>query len=114
MIGLLLGEMLEQMGHQVCAIELTEAAAVIAAAQYRPDLMIVDARMGAGSGVAAVEIILRSGFVPHFFTSGNISKVKAVRPDAVVLEKPFGELELAAAIARTLDIAPTLSLTAAT
>lgn len=107
MIGMLLAEMLEQMGHDVCAVETTKAGAEAAAAQYRPDLMIVDARLGDGSGVSAVEEILRTGFVPHFFVSGNISKVKALRPDAMVLQKPFGGAELVRAIQSTLDAAAT-------
>ena len=114
MIGMLLAEMLEEMGHDVCAIEATEAAAVTAAARYRPDLIIADARIGDGSGISAVEKILRTGFVPHMFASGNISKVKALRPDAVVLEKPFGETELTRAIQHALDIAATPLLTETT
>ena len=110
MIAMLLAEMLEEMGHDVCAIEVTEAAAVTAAAQYRPDLMIVDVRMGDGSGVSAVEKILRTGFVPHLFTSGNISKIRALRPDAVALEKPFREAELTCAIQRAIEIAATPTL----
>ena len=110
MIGMLLAEMLEAMGHDVCAIETTEAAAVTAAAQYRPDLMVVDARIDDGSGVSAVDRILRTGFVPHLFISGNISNIRALRPDAVVLEKPFRELELTRAIQRAIDIAATPSL----
>ena len=110
MIGMLLAEMLKAMGHDVCAIETTEAAAVTAAAQYRPDLMVVDARIDDGSGVSAVDRILRTGFVPHLFISGNISNIRALRPDAVVLEKPFRELELTRAIQRAIDIAATPSL----
>jgi CheY-like chemotaxis protein len=110
MIGMLLAEMLEALGHGVCAIETTEAAAVTAAAQYRPDLMIVDARIDDGSGVSAVDKILRTGFVPHLFISGNISNIRALRPNAVVLEKPFRELELTRAIQRAIDIAATPSL----
>jgi two-component system, response regulator PdtaR len=110
MIGMLLAEMLEAMGHEVCAIETTEAAAVTAAAEYRPGLMIVDARMGKGSGVSAVDKILRTRCVPHLFISGNISKISALRPDAVVLEKPFREPELTRAIQRAIDIAATPSL----
>ncbi len=110
MIGILLAEMLEGMGHDVCAIETTEAAAVSAASEYRPGLMIVDAWLGDGSGVSAVERILRTGFVPHLFTSGNVKKIRALRPDAVVLEKPFREPELARAIQRALDIQATPSL----
>lgn len=105
MLGVLLTEMLEEMGHDVCALETTEAGAVAAAAQYRPDLMILDARLGAGSGVSAVEEILRTWIVPHFFMSGNVSKVKALKPDTEVLEKPFNEAELARAIQRVLGVA---------
>ena len=110
MIGMLLAEMLEAMGHDVCAIETTEAAAVTAAAQYRPDLMIVDARIDDGSGASAVDKILRTGFVPHLFISGNISNIRALRPDAVVLEKPFREAELTCAIQRAIEIAATPTL----
>jgi two-component system, response regulator PdtaR len=105
MISMLLAEMLEEMGYDVCAIEATVAGAVTAAAQYRPDLMIVDGRLGDGSGVLAVEEILRTGFVPHVFISGNISRVQALRPGAVVLQKPFNEAELTRAIQRALDAA---------
>jgi DNA-binding response OmpR family regulator len=93
------------MGHEVCAIETSRSGAVAAAAQYRPDLMIVDARLGDGSGIAAVEEILRTGFVPHLFISGNISRVEALKPGAAVLQKPFHEAELTRAIQRALDAA---------
>ena len=51
LIGLLLGDMLEVMGYEVCAIEATEIAAVSAAARCEPDLLIVDANLREGSGV---------------------------------------------------------------
>jgi DNA-binding response OmpR family regulator len=98
MIGMVLAEMLEDMGHEVCAIEATEADAVIAAVRCRPDLMIVDAQLGDGSGVSAVEKIGRTGSIPHLFVSGDISSVKALRPGAVALQKPFHEADLARAI----------------
>ena len=103
MIGILLAGMLEEMGHDVCAIAGTEADAVTAALNHRPDLMIVDARLGEGSGIIAVDQILCSGFVPHLFISGNISKVKAMKPHAVMLEKPFREIDLTRGIQRALD-----------
>lgn len=98
LIGQLVGEMLEEMGHTICAIETSEANAVRAAAQYHPDLMIVDARLGNGSGIAAVDTVLKTGFVAHLFISGNIAKVRAQRPDAILLEKPFHEPQLMIAI----------------
>jgi CheY-like chemotaxis protein len=43
MIAMLLADMFAAMGHDVCAIERTEAGAVAAATLCKPDLMIVDA-----------------------------------------------------------------------
>jgi CheY-like chemotaxis protein len=101
-IGVLLGEMLEGMGYDVCAIEATEADAVLAAARCRPDLMIVDVQLGEGSGVAAVDAIHRIGAVPHVFVSGNISSIRALRPDSISLQKPYRESELAMVIQQAL------------
>jgi CheY-like chemotaxis protein len=104
-IGMLLAEVLAGMGHDVCAIEATEADAVTAAARCRPDLMIVDVQLGDGSGVFAIEKILRTGFVPHVFVSGDTLGVRALRPGAVVIQKPFRESDLARAILRALGAA---------
>jgi len=104
LIGQLLAETLAGMGHDVRAIASTEAAAVAAAVRCRPHLMIVDARLSDGSGVSAVEAILRAGPVPHVFVTGDPSNVQALRPDAVVVEKPFCEADLALAIERALGV----------
>jgi CheY-like chemotaxis protein len=100
MIGLLLSEMLEDMGHTICGIEANETAAVAAAAWHHPDLMIVDARLGHGSGVDAMARILQSGFIPHLYMTGNIAWVLARAPTAIVLQKPFGEADLRRGILR--------------
>jgi CheY-like chemotaxis protein len=84
LIGMLFADVLAEMGHEVCAIEANEANAV-------------------GSGISAVEKIRRTGFVPHVFVSGDVSSVRARRPDAVVIQKPFREPELARAIQRALS-----------
>jgi CheY-like chemotaxis protein len=96
-IGMLLGEMLEELGHHVCAIEETEGAAVRAAKKHKPDLMIVDVQLGAGSGIAAVEEILRGGPVPHLFMSGERLELAGM---GSMLQKPFLEADLVAAIER--------------
>jgi DNA-binding response OmpR family regulator len=103
LIGMLFADVLAAMGHDVCAIEATEADAVAAAARYKPDLMIVDARLRDGSGVSAVEEILRTGWVPHVFVSGETSSVHALRPGSVVIQKPFRDIDLDRAIQRALD-----------
>lgn len=104
MIGALLGEMLAGMGHAVCATESTEAGAVTAAVRCQPDLMIVDVRLGSGSGVRATDEILRGGSIPHVFVSGDISALAAERPRAVAIQKPFRAAELARAIQRALSV----------
>src|SRR5947207_1246054 len=102
----MLAELLACMGHDVCATAATEAEAVSAAARCRPDLMIVDSGLGRGSGVAAVEEILRAGPVAHVFVSGDAGRVRTHHQDAVVIRKPFGGAELARAIDLALAAAP--------
>ena len=63
-IGGLLAETLEGLGHIVCAVETNVAEAVAAASHWRPDLMIVDVGLGEASGLIAVKEILRSGIRP--------------------------------------------------
>lgn len=103
LIGMLLADVLGAMGYDVCAVEETEAGAVAAAARCNPDLMIVDARLRQGSGVSAVEEILRTGWIPHVFVSGETSTIQALRPGAIVIQKPFRDMELNRAIQRALD-----------
>jgi CheY-like chemotaxis protein len=104
-IAMLLAEVLTGMGHDVCAIEVTEADAVAAAARCRPDIMILDARLGDGSGISAIEQILCTGFVPHVFVTGDALRVQTLRPGAVVIQKPFDEAALARAMQRALGAA---------
>jgi DNA-binding response OmpR family regulator len=106
LIAMLLGELLAGMGHDVCATAATEAEAVIAAHRYGPDLMIVDAGLGRGSGVSAVEEICRAEPLAHVFISGDAERVRLRQPDAVVVRKPFREEELARAIEIALAAPP--------
>jgi CheY-like chemotaxis protein len=102
MIGPLLAETLEDLGHIVCAVEVSAAAAVAAALRYHPDLMIVDVGLGEASGIAAVKEILREGFVPHVFVTGDLVRNLSLGPDAVLLQKPYRSSDIVAAIARAV------------
>jgi two-component system, response regulator PdtaR len=104
LIGMLLTEMLEGLGHSVCAVACTELEAVSAALRCRPNLMLVDARLRHGSGLSAVAEILRLGFIPHIFITGDTAEVQSLRPDAVIIDKPFREQDLIAGIRRALDL----------
>jgi DNA-binding response OmpR family regulator len=96
MIGMLLTEMLEEMGYKVCAVSATEEDAVADAGLFRPGLMIVDEHLREGSGVSAVERILRNGPVPCVFISG--APMDVGRCGVNVLRKPFLEEDLVRAI----------------
>jgi len=102
MIGALLAEMLAGMGYDVCGVEASEAGAVAAARSCSPDLIIMDAQLGDGSGVGAITRILSTGYVPHVFISGDVSRIRALNPGAIVLQKPFHEAQLARAIERAI------------
>ena len=97
-IGGLLAETLEGLGHTVCAVERNLANAVAAASNLRPDLMIVDVGLGKASGIAAVNEILRSGFVPHVFVTGDAVRGMPLGPDTVLIRKPFRVSDLDQAI----------------
>jgi CheY-like chemotaxis protein len=98
MIASLIADTLEAMGHEVCAIASTEASAVAAAVLHRPDLLLVDAHLGVGSGLAAVKTILLNGPVRHIFMTGDTLIGARLDPQAIALHKPFQDHDLARAI----------------
>ena len=106
MIGELLAETLEGLGHAVCALETNVADAVAAAWRHRPDLMIVDVGLGDASGIAAVKKILQSGFVPHVFVTGDTIRGVPLGPETILIQKPFRVPDLELAIQRALTAAP--------
>ncbi len=107
MIASLLGELIEALGHEVCAIESSESGAVAAARRSRPDLMIVDAHLQDGSGIAAVETITGNGHVPHIYVTGDAKAIRTLKPNATVMQKPYFELDLVLAIQSALTTATT-------
>lgn len=110
LIALFLKSVLEQMGHEVCATASTEKAAIEAAHRCAPDFVIADGRLHSGSGVAAVEEIVRARGenVPYLFLSGDTAGITARLPGAITLRKPFREAALAKAIERALEAAAVL------
>ena len=106
LIGLLMSDMLEEMGHSVCAVVASEQAAIAAAATHRPDLIIADASLAHGSGLAAMATILRVRWVPHIYMSGNPISWGVFPRDAVMLRKPFNLEDLVHAIFKAIHTPP--------
>lgn len=99
MIALFLADLLEGMGHEVVATVESAPKAVAAAATHHPDLIISDGNLREGSGVLAVEEILRARFVPHIFVTGDPYQLGAA-PSAIIVQKPFTADSLIRAIDR--------------
>ncbi len=95
-ISALIAQVLTELGHDVCGTARTEFEAIDAAARHAPDLMIVDAYLQAGSGVSAMDAILRRTAMPHIFITGGPRQI--IPPQATVLYKPFGTVGLTAAL----------------
>jgi CheY-like chemotaxis protein len=96
---MLLGELLEGFGHKICAIASTEIDAVAAAAEFTPDLLIVDANLRQGSGISAVRQITKACQVPHIFVTGDPRLVVAAIPEAIIIGKPYNLQTLVRAMA---------------
>jgi CheY-like chemotaxis protein len=102
-VAAVLAELLEMQGHSVCAIAATEADAVAAEFQFSPEMMIVDIQLRKGSGLGAVDRIQGRRHVAHVFVCGDASRIRALRPGATVIQKPYFEHDLTCAIQRALD-----------
>jgi FixJ family two-component response regulator len=105
MVAAALAELLETQGHSVCAIVATEADAVASAFQLSPEMMIVDVRLRKGCGLGAVDRILGFRLVAHIFVCGDAPTIRALRPGATVIQKPYFEQDLTRALQRALDAA---------
>jgi len=102
LISIYFAELLEEMGHEVCSIETTETSAVAAADRLKPDLLIVDVHLREGTGLHAVSTILKTGFVPHIYTTGDRTISGELTAGAIVLQKPFLDAALTQAISAAM------------
>ncbi len=102
-VATMLAEKLEALGHDVCAIDMTESDAVVSVCRFRPDLVVIDPWLGDGSGVTELDRHQVSA-VPQLFVSSDVPSVEESHPGAVVVEKSCQEHDLARAIRRALHI----------
>lgn len=100
LVALELQILVEDMGHQVCAVVDTEADAVREADATLPDLVIADIQLRQGNGVRAMERIAGRREVPVIFVSGNhtFTPNPQIRT-ACFIAKPFRVENLRKAVA---------------
>jgi CheY-like chemotaxis protein len=97
-IALLIEDRLRRLGCASVDFASTEADAVAAALCRRPDLITSDVRLIRGCGIAAVEAIRGSDYIPVIFITATAVGVRDRIHDAAVIEKPFVLRQLDAAL----------------
>ncbi|EWY41258.1 response regulator receiver [Skermanella stibiiresistens SB22] len=105
--AMLLEEMVEDLGFLVCGKAVSGPGAVMAAEDYRPDLILMDIRLANGTdGIdAAVEIRQRWGipslFMSAFSDHATMTRAQAADPVGFV-GKPYDDVRLRNALTAAL------------
>jgi CheY-like chemotaxis protein len=99
LVALNIEDSLSTMGVTSSETVTTEDQAVVTARRRTPDLITADVRLLRGSGIAAVRTILKDQTIPVVFITGNAESVLEEMPDAIVVQKPYRDSTLGAAIA---------------
>lgn len=102
LIGQSLQDMLQQLGFTTFSFARSEDAAVLGANAQTIDLITADVRLLPGDGVNAVEAICDRREIPVIYITGFAEELEDRLPDAIVVQKPVRENELAAAVDRAL------------
>lgn len=102
LIGQSLRDMLEKLGFKSFSFARSEDTAVMGANAQNIDLITADIRLLPGDGVRAVEAICTKREIPVVFITGYADELVERAPNAVVVQKPVKESELAAAVGNVL------------
>jgi two-component system, response regulator PdtaR len=99
-IIMMIEDALRDLGYTSFASASSPALAVAEAHSCLPDLITSEIRLGGASGIDAVEQICAATSIPVVFVTATPWEVQEVRPDAVVVPKPFGDGSLKEAVTR--------------
>ena len=102
LIGQALRDMLEPLGFTSFSFARSEDAAIMGARAQTIDLITADIRLLPGDGVNAVEAICKDRHIPVVFITGYAKELQERALDAVVVQKPVKQEQLAAAVGNVL------------
>jgi DNA-binding response OmpR family regulator len=103
LIGQSLQDMLEGLGFNSFSFARSEDAAVLGANAQNIDLITADVRLLPGDGVRAVNAICAKHDIPVVFITGYADELTDRVPDAIVVQKPIDENDLATAVRTAID-----------
>ena len=98
LIGQSLQDMLERLGFDQFSFARSEDAAVQGVGDRDIDLITADVRLLPGDGVEAVEAICAKREIPVIYITGYADELRHRAPDAIVIQKPVRDDELASAV----------------
>ena len=81
----------------------TQEAAEAAAQRCMPGMIIADVKLVHGSGVRAVERIVKGRRIPILYVTGYPERCGECPPGAIVIEKPVSHDALQRSISRLID-----------
>lgn len=97
-----LQDSLEDLGFTSFSFARSEDAAVMGANEQKIDLITADVRLLPGDGVRAVEAICGRRDIPVIFITGFKEELQDRVANAIVLQKPVKDDQLAAAVRQAL------------
>ena len=102
LIGQALQDKLERLGFDQFSFARSEDAAVQGVGDRDIDLITADVRLLPGDGLEAVEAICEKRHIPVIFITGYADELKDRAPDAIVVQKPIKDEELASAVCEAI------------
>jgi CheY-like chemotaxis protein len=103
-IVLMIEDVLRELGFTSFAFASSREEAVAAARACCPDLITSDIRLGAGSGIDAVQQICSAAPIPVVFVTGTPWEVRDRDASAIVVPKPFCQDDLKEGVTRATEI----------
>lgn len=101
-IAFAIEEVLRGCGFTSFDIAPSAHSAIVAAALRRPDIITADVVLKPGCGIATLEAISDGPAIPTVFITGNAADVARRITNPRVVEKPFAERALIAAVASAM------------
>jgi CheY-like chemotaxis protein len=102
-IAMAIEDVLRRCGFTSFEFAESSQAAIEAASRQCPDLITSDVRLDPGCGIEAVKSICSNATIPVIFITGNADDVTRRLPDYPLLDKPFTDEALAAAVSKALQ-----------
>jgi CheY-like chemotaxis protein len=101
LIALHMADLAEEAGATSVELVETEGEAIRAAQRQKPDIILSDVRLKAGSGPDAVVAIRRElGHIPVIFVTASPELCSAFDPPSIVLNKPVAQADFIREFAR--------------